>query len=103
MILNVLIFRNKKIGCFTQPQFSDVEPEKAAIQLARSLKINEDEVIAKKYADLEMFEIGTFDDEKGICDWHQPRLLLVCADALPKKEVIDDGTSIPSVGSKESA
>lgn len=94
MILNVLIFRNKKIGCFTQPQFSDVEPEKAAVQLARSLKLTEDDAIAKKYQDLELFDIGTFDDEKGVCDWHQPKLLLVCADALVKEEVIDNGSSV---------
>ena len=65
MILNVLIFRNTKIGCFTQPQFSDVEPEKAAVQLARSLKINEDDAIARKYEPLELYEIGTFFIIKG--------------------------------------
>lgn len=97
MILNILIFKNKKIDTFTQPQFTDVEPEKAAIQLSRSLLINEDEAIDKRYQDLDMYFLGTFDDNSGdiVLDGESPRLLLDCTLVLKSKkkkvEVISDG------------
>lgn len=98
MILNVIIFKNVKIDCFTQPQFTDVEPAKAALQLARSLKINEDKEIDKKYQPLEMYDLGTFDDQTGECNLHDPELLLVCGSVIKarkkeeaKPEVVDYG------------
>lgn len=91
MILYVLIFRNTRIGAFTQPQFSDVEPEKAAIQLARALKMSDDEAVLKKYSDLEMYDIGTFNDETGVFDAKQPVKLLDCAKCIEKKVEEDVG------------
>lgn len=88
MILNILIFKNKKIDTFTQPQFTDVEPEKAAIQLSRSLLINEDEAIDKRYQDLDMYYLGTFDDDSGeiVLDDASPRKLLDCTVVLKSKK-----------------
>lgn len=94
MKLHVLIFRNTKIGCFTQPQFSDVEPEKAAIQLGRSLKLCEDVATLKKYEPLEMYHIGTFDDETGVFDAIQPVLLLNCVTCIGRKEEPKNGESV---------
>ena len=52
MKLYWVMFRNRKIGAFTTPQFIDIEPEKAAVQLSRSLQINEKPDIDKTYQDL---------------------------------------------------
>lgn len=65
MKLFIMIHKNKKIDCFTQPVFTDVEPEKVAIQESRSLQIcNEGEKILP-YKNLKLFFMGTFDDETG--------------------------------------
>ena len=37
MILNIIVFKNVKIGAFTTPNFIDLEPEKAAVQLQRAI------------------------------------------------------------------
>lgn len=87
MKLNILIFKNKKIDTFTQPQFTDIEPEKAAIQLSRSLLINEDEAIDKRYEHLNMFVLGTFDDNTGKCELlEKPKLLLNCSQVIASKK-----------------
>ena len=66
MILNIMMHKNMKINCFTQPMFIDVEPEKVAIQESRSLAIcNEGEKILP-YKNLKLFFVGVFDDETGI-------------------------------------
>ena len=40
MILNVVCFKNVDIDAFTQPQFIDIEPAKAAVQLSRALQLD---------------------------------------------------------------
>ena len=81
MILEICVFKNHELGCFTTPNFVDVEPEKAAIQLARTIKAG----IAKKdpkaydYRFLELLHIGSFDDETGkIIELDEPVSLLDC-------------------------
>lgn len=64
MILNIIIHKNKKINCFTQPVFIDVEPEKIAIQEARTLKTC-DLKSALPYKDLDLYFLGVFNDETG--------------------------------------
>ena len=64
MILDVVIFKNEKIGAFTQPQFIDVEPHNAAVQLVRSMKLNPEK--ATHYQNLTMWYMGKFDDETGL-------------------------------------
>lgn len=90
MKLYWVMFRNRKIGAFTTPQFIDIEPEKAAVQLSRSLQINEKPDIDKTYQDLVMFYLGSFDDESGelVC-LDEPRQLLVCGDIITaRKDVV---------------
>ena len=77
MILNVLVFKNEKIGAFTAPHFIDIEPQKAAVQLARSMKLDLEK--ATPYQNLTMWSLGTFDDEKGVFTLEdEPVLLLDC-------------------------
>ena len=92
MILNVILFKNKKIDCFTAPQFDDHEPEKAAIQLARAIKLNPEDPKAQSYKNLEMYVFGTFDDSTGeIKLLDSPKLLLDCSKLFPVKEEVVDG------------
>lgn len=91
MILNVLIFRNKKIECYTTPQFDDHEPEKAALQLARSLKLNAGKAEIEQFKNLELYDFGTFDDSTGelkLLD--EPKLLLDCSKFFKAEEVVDE-------------
>ena len=91
MILNVLIFRNKKIECYTTPQFDDHEPEKAALQLARSLKLNVGKAEIEQFKNLELYDFGTFDDSTGKLDLlDEPRLLLDCSKFFKKEEIVDE-------------
>lgn len=76
MKLNVLIFKNIKIDAFTTPNFSDLDPEVAAVQLQRALVLNQNK---KEYIDpyrnLDMYCIGSFDDVSGKFEITEPRLL----------------------------
>lgn len=64
MILNIFMHFNKKIECFTQPIFSDVDAEKFAINEIRSLKIASlDQIVP--YKNLDLYFIGVFNDETG--------------------------------------
>lgn len=77
MILNVICFKNMKVDAFTNPQFLDIEPKKAAVQLIRSMKVNPEK--AHPYQNLVMYFIGTFDDESGKFDLlDEPEMLVDC-------------------------
>lgn len=86
MKLNILIFKNTVLGCYTTPQFDDHDVEIVAVQLARSIKANlteskEDKVVHLK--GLELYHLGTFDDETGLCDiLEYPKLLLNCEEVF---------------------
>lgn len=77
MILNIVAFKNMKIDAFTTPQFIDIEPAKAATQLARSMKLDAEK--ATPYQNLTMWLLGNFDDESGTFTLEdEPVLLLDC-------------------------
>lgn len=86
MILNVLMFKNLSLDCFTTPQFVDIEPEKAGEQLKRSIILNkEDTAKIAPYRNLALFNFGTFDDVSGKIKFiKEPQLILDCS------QVIDD-------------
>lgn len=60
-----MIHFNTKIKCFTQPFFTDIEPEKVAIQESRSLQICEDGKQILPYKFLKLYYLGKFDDATG--------------------------------------
>ena len=99
MILHIVAFKNKQINAFTQPQYIDIEPEKAAIQLARSIKLEKDVEKVLKYKDLDMYKLGTFDDETGLigsdCDLlcKVSELVTVKLQEMDVKVVNNDGVS----------
>lgn len=65
MKLNILIHKNMKINCFTQPIFIDIEPEKVAIQESRSLLTCDKGETILPYKNLKLYYVGLFDDETG--------------------------------------
>ena len=65
MILNVMMHKNTKINCFTQPIFTDIEPEKFAIQESRSIQIAEKGELILPYKYLDLYFVGIFNDETG--------------------------------------
>lgn len=77
MILNVICFKNMVVDAFTAPQYIDIEPVKAAVQLARSMKVAPDK--ATQFQNLTMWNFGEFDDESGKFNLlDEPVLLLDC-------------------------
>lgn len=77
MILNIITFYNNKVGCFTNPHYTDLEPDKAAVQLSRLIQLNP--IKSLTYQDLTMFYLGIFNDETGeITLKKEPVKLLDC-------------------------
>lgn len=85
MILHVLCFKNALINSFTTPNFVDTEPEKAAVQLARSFALSfksEPEKVSQ-YESLVLYHIADFDDQTGkLIPLASPVLLLNCIDVI---------------------
>ena len=83
MKLNVFIFQNVILNCFTTPTFDDHDPEVAAIQLKRSLIVEKDITKVDPYKNLRMYHLGTFDDDTGKLDvFPEPVLLLDCTEVV---------------------
>lgn len=82
MKLNVVCFKNTDIDAFTQPQFIDIEPSKAAIQLSRALQLDHPGEHDKQYLPLQMWFIGEFDDSTGVFTQSEPELLLTCQEVI---------------------
>lgn len=113
MILNMMIHKNKELKCFTQPIFTDVEPEKFAIQESRSLQIGSLKDVYP-YRHLDLYFLGVFDDETcSIVDVDENgekllRKLLNCgAIVKPRlekaKKEKDDVSSISTDSKRETA
>lgn len=85
MKLHVLVFYNVLISTFTTPQFTDIEPENAAIQLSRSLVLSNEKEPDKvrSYDSLILYHIADFDDQTGtITPLSHPVQLLSCIDVV---------------------
>lgn len=85
MKLNVMAFYNKKITCYTQPHFIDIEPEKAALQLSRSLTLTDDWKMIDQYKNLILYYLGQFDDETAEFIQEEKRALLDCSLVVKQK------------------
>ena len=86
MILNVVCFKNTDIDAYTQPQFIDIEPAKAAVQLSRSLQLDHEGKYDKQYLPLQMWSIGQFDDSSGVFTQVKPELLLTCQEVISARK-----------------
>lgn len=86
MKLNILMFYNKKIECFTQPVFDDHEVDVVAQQLSRSLIIEKDFTKVIPYKNLKLYHLGKFDDQTGKIDLlEKPELILDCSKIVEKR------------------
>lgn len=86
MKLEILIFKNVNLGCYTVPQFDDHDVETVAVQLARSIKANlkdDNAVNVQHLRGLQLYHLGKFDDETGKCVMlEEPKLLLDCEEVF---------------------
>lgn len=83
MKLNVFIFFNTVLNCYTTPTFDDHEPQVAATQLKRSIIYEKDTAKVVPYKNLKMYQLGTFDDETGKLDvFPESVLLLDCTEVV---------------------
>lgn len=85
MILNIMIHFNTKIKCFTQPFFTDIEPEKVAVQESRSLQICEDGKQILPYKFLKLYYLGQFNDATGEIIIEEKKELLDCSSLVKKR------------------
>lgn len=83
MILDVLAFRNKVMGCYTNPIFTQEKLENQEANMFRSLVYGGDSAIAK-YKNLALYHLGKFDDEKGKFELCEPELLFDCDDLIAR-------------------
>lgn len=82
MILDVYSFKNKALGSFTTPTFSQEKRENVAPSLKRSIYFGGKEAQAK-YSKLALYCLGTFDDEAGKFDlFKDPEFILDCDDII---------------------
>lgn len=110
MKLNMIFFKNLKIKAFTNPNFTDTDPVKAAKGLERAIIANFESnyEVCKPYENVEMYYVGTFDDESGKFDLlnepeylFSPRELIVDLKAaqvekaaqIKKEEVVDESVN----------
>lgn len=106
MELNIIIFKNLSIGAFTTPNFTDIEPGKAAKGLERAIIANFESKpeMVKSYENLEMYCVGTFDDETGVISNTQPVFLLSTHDLIIKlaaEKVAKEEAALKKAATKE--
>lgn len=82
MILDVLVYRNKKMKCFTNPIYTQDKLENLELNIIRSL-IAGGPSAKEKLKNLAMYHLGTFDDETGKYDLlAEPELLFDVDDII---------------------
>lgn len=82
MILDIICYRNKKMKCFANPQFTQEKLENLEKNTFRSLIYGGDQA-KTKLKNLAMYHFGTFDDELGKYDLLEtPVLLFDCDDLI---------------------
>lgn len=86
MILKVFVYRNKKMGCYTNPIFIQENEENTEVNMTRAI-IAAGKEESKKYKSLALYKLGTFDDVKGKFELlDEPELLVDCDDIIAKVE-----------------
>ena len=81
MILEILCYRNKGIGAYTQPWHSQSSLDNEVEGLTRSLFMSSE--ARTKLKKMVLYHLGTFDDKTGKYDLlSEPELLLDCDDVI---------------------
>lgn len=87
MLLNIICFKNKLINAATTPTYVDIDAEKCAVQLGRSIMLDKDGTTSKTYTGLVMYKIGEFDDVAMTITPCTPVQLLDCDEVLAQRKV----------------
>lgn len=66
MILNVYCYYNKLLQAYGNFQLDDHEPEKVVMHLERDLRASYLKGQAENLRYIDLYKLGTFDDEKGV-------------------------------------
>lgn len=91
---------NKKTECFTQPVYSDIEPDKYSVQERRFLVGSDELKVIVPFKNLDLRILGQFDDETGvILPAEKVESLLDCSDIVMDRLSKETGKEIKDVES----
>ena len=101
MIVQIYCYRDVQVGAFTgKPIYALEEPEIEKVVIARTvMQMAKEDIDKAKVRDLELYHLGTFNDETGVII-SRPQFLIRLADYI--KEVKPYEQSVQS-GSNEEA
>ena len=89
-------FKDKKLGAFTQLYTDNIAPEVEKVTIERGLTRTEDLKKLQVYSDIQVYYLGTWNDESGLIGAVAPEFLIDAGDlvykllAAKKEEVVDD-------------
>lgn len=90
MIVNIYTFRDIQVPVFQKPFYDTNEPLKVQVMTGRRISISSAEEVEKNHlADLELYYLGTYDDETGVIV-SKPQFLLRCSDYIRKGGKADE-------------
>lgn len=106
MILQIYCYRDIQVGAFTgKPLYALEEPKIEQVVISRTVALmKKEDVVKARVMDLELYHLGTFDDETGVIR-STPNFLIRLADYVNKdvrREILEDEQSIQSKSSEES-
>lgn len=82
MILNIYALKDKELGCFLNPYYTDTTADNSAEHLRRFLSNEELDKISK-FRHKSLYWLGTFDDARGVVVAEkESRFLFDCDDVL---------------------
>lgn len=66
-MINVYVYRNRKAGSFTLPEYKFEEPQDIQKAVERFCILNTKDAIEKQHFDeMELYHLGTYNDDHGI-------------------------------------
>lgn len=83
MMKNIYVYRDKAVGYYTAPIFSEISPDAYKENACRAaVKANDGEIA--QIRDMALYRIGTFDDDKGVITGIEPEKLCDLEDYVRK-------------------
>lgn len=85
MILQIYVFKDKQLGCFLNPYYTDTTADNSTEHLRRYLATGEIEKVSQ-YKHRVLYHLGTFDDASGEINVSGVNFLLDCDDVLDARK-----------------